>query len=187
MKVINSKLDGVLFFQTEKHWDNRGFFQETFNKSEFEKALKERSLPVPEFKQDNIIYSNFGVLRGLHYQSTPHEQGKLVSVIKGKVLDIAVDLRKGSKTYGQYDWCVINTSNNLQMWIPEGFAHGVLALEDNTIIQYKTTEHQHKESEVVINCFDEKLDIDWGVPKSCIILSNKDKNGISFNDFNLFN
>ncbi len=169
-QVIAEPLPGLLLLQPKVFKDNRGYFVESYNKLD----LEETGIKL-DFVQDNQAMSSFGVVRGLHYQLPPYAQAKLVRVIKGKILDIAVDIRKSSPTFGQYFAIELSDENFLQLFIPKGFAHGYSVLEDNTIVFYKTDEYYHPEAEGGINVFDPKLNIDWGLAREQIIISEKDK------------
>jgi dTDP-4-dehydrorhamnose 3,5-epimerase len=149
---------------------------ETFNESRYNEVLKN-----VQFVQDNFSSSNKGVLRGLHFQKPPYSQGKLVQVITGSALDVAVDLRKDSDTYGQHVKVILSSEKRNQFWIPEGFAHGFLALEDNTIFSYKCTNYYNPQSEVTILWNDRNLKIDWQIDNP--IISPKDNEGVLFKDF----
>ncbi len=175
MKVTSLSIPDVLLIEPFVFEDSRGFFFESFREDFFR---KETSLEV-SFVQDNHSKSSQGVLRGLHYQLPPHAQGKLTRVIQGEVLDIAVDIRKSSPTYGQYIAEILSGENKKQLYIPEGFAHGFLTLSDTAEFLYKTTNFYHPESERCILWNDSTLDINW--PKDLNIqLSPKDLSGISF-------
>jgi dTDP-4-dehydrorhamnose 3,5-epimerase len=155
--------------------DDRGYFFESYQKEKF------RNLGIDvDFVQDNESMSHGNVLRGLHFQKPSYAQGKLVRVVRGSVLDVAVDLRKASKTYGKWESSVLSADNKLMMWIPEGFAHGFLILEDDTIFQYKCTNNYNKESECGIIWNDPDLQIIWGVDNP--LVSEKDLQGILFRD-----
>jgi dTDP-4-dehydrorhamnose 3,5-epimerase len=176
MKFINAEIEGLVIVEPNIFKDERGYFFESYNKDVFFQAgIKS------EFIQDNQSLSQKGVLRGLHFQKPPHAQAKLVSVIKGSVLDVAVDLRKNSKTYGQSQSIVLSEENKKMFYIPEGFAHGFLTLEDNTIFSYKCSNFYNKDSEDAILWSDESLDINWGCDKP--ILSDKDKRTQKFNEY----
>ncbi|TGK78422.1 dTDP-4-dehydrorhamnose 3,5-epimerase [Leptospira noumeaensis] len=170
MKTKEFSISGpVLIFPTV-HGDDRGFFLESFKASEY------ASLGIPSlFSQDNHSKSNKNVLRGLHYQAPPMDQGKLVRVVKGSVLDVAVDIRKNSKTYGQHVSVILTEKKHEIFWVPSGFAHGFLVLEDNTEFLYKVTNEYSKESEGGILFNDPALGIDWGISTEACILSAKDK------------
>ena len=175
MKVTPLDIPDVLLIEPKIYQDDRGFFFESFNLNEFKKAT---SLDIT-FVQDNHSKSSQGVLRGLHYQLPPHAQGKLVRVIQGEVLDIAVDVRKSSPTYGKYVAEILSSDNKKQLYIPEGFAHGFLTLSDTSEFLYKTTDFYHPESELCILWDDATLNIEW--PRDLNIqLSPKDLLGISF-------
>ena len=176
MEVIKTSLADVFILEPAVFGDPRGYFFEVFNRETF----RDFGLDI-EFKQDNQSKSQKGVLRGLHFQRPPFAQGKLVRVIKGSVLDVAVDLRKNSPDYGKHHKTVLTGDNKLMFWIPPGFAHGFLTLDDNTIFTYKCTEVYNKESEGVILWNDPDLDIDWGEKNP--ILSERDRNGIPFRIF----
>ncbi|WP_107038456.1 dTDP-4-dehydrorhamnose 3,5-epimerase [Brumimicrobium mesophilum] len=169
MKIIETGIEGLIGIETRVFGDERGYFFESFN----EKTWKENVGDLPNFVQDNESMSHKGVLRGLHFQKTPHSQGKLVRVIQGSVLDVAVDLRKDSPTYGQHYKMILSGENKQQFYVPEGFAHGFLTLEDNTIFSYKCTNLYNQESEGGLMWNDPKLNIDWGIDHP--ILSEKDR------------
>ena len=176
MNIIETKINGLLILEPLVFGDDRGWFMESFNQKKFEQALKERGLEVPNFVQDNHSYSQKGVLRGLHYQLNPHAQGKLVRVVQGRAWDVAVDIRENSDTYGKWVGVELSAENHKQFWIPEGFAHGFIALEDNTQFLYKTTNYYNRESERAILWNDPNIAIDWPLSKiSEILVSNKDK------------
>lgn len=176
MNAIKTDIPGVLIFEPRVFGDERGFFFESFSQAIFNEAV---GYDV-KFVQDNHSRSAKGVLRGLHFQLEPFAQGKLVRCVSGSVLDVAVDIRKTSPHYGQ--WVAVNLSaqNKRQLWIPEGFAHGFLALEDNTEFLYKTTNYYHPESERSIRWDDPSLNIKWGVTSPGI--SAKDKIAAAFSE-----
>jgi dTDP-4-dehydrorhamnose 3,5-epimerase len=176
MKIIQTEIPDLLIIEPKVFEDQRGYFYEAYNK----KIFRENGITA-EFVQDNQSLSQKGVLRGLHFQAPPHAQGKLVSVIKGAVLDVAVDIRKNSATYGKYVAIVLSEKNKTLFWIPEGFAHGFLTLEDDTIFTYKCTNFYNKESEGCISWDDKDLNINWG--EKSPVLSDKDKTGVAFKDF----
>jgi dTDP-4-dehydrorhamnose 3,5-epimerase len=181
MKVIPLSIPDVLLIEPDVFEDARGFFFESFRVDVFK---KETSLNV-SFVQDNHSRSSQGVLRGLHYQIPPHAQGKLVRVIQGEVLDIAVDIRKSSPTYGQYVTEILSSDNKKQLYIPEGFAHGFLTLSITSEYLYKTTDFYHTQSERCILWNDATLNINW--PKDLNIqVSPKDLLGQSFKSSELF-
>lgn len=157
-------------FEPKVFADARGYFFESFNQQTFADAGINTS-----FVQDNESCSNRGVVRGLHYQYPPFAQAKLVRVVRGKVLDVVLDIRKNSPTYGKSFSIELSEKNKMQLFIPHGFAHGFSVLEDNTIFQYKCDNLYSKESEGGIYCFDASLNIDWGVAADAAIISDKDK------------
>ena len=175
MKVNPLSIPDVLLIEPQIFEDARGFFFESFNLEVFQKFT---STSVA-FVQDNHSKSSRGVLRGLHYQLPPHAQGKLVRVIEGEVLDVAVDIRKSSPSFGQYVAEILSADNKKQMWIPEGFAHGFLTLSETSEFLYKTTHYYHRDSERCILWNDKTLNIDW--PQDLKIeLSAKDSLGQTF-------
>lgn len=176
MELVKTTIDGLLIIKPDVFKDERGYFFESYNKERFAKA----GLNM-DFVQDNESKSDKGVLRGLHFQKPPYAQGKLVRVIKGSVMDVAVDLRKESPTYGKWESVVLTEENKLQFWIPEGFAHGFVALEDNTIFNYKCTNVYNKESEGSILWNDPDINISWNIDNP--ILSEKDKISPLFKNF----
>ncbi|MBL7889493.1 MAG: dTDP-4-dehydrorhamnose 3,5-epimerase [Bacteroidia bacterium] len=176
MEITKTPIEGLLIIQPKVFEDDRGHFFESYNKSDF----ITNGINV-DFVQDNQSLSQAGVLRGLHFQNPPFAQGKLVRVIKGAVLDIAVDIRKNSKTYGEHFSIILNEQNKTQFWIPEGFAHGFLTLENNTIFSYKCTNYYNKASEGCILWNDPVLNINWDIKNP--VLSEKDKVGEAFNKF----
>ena len=170
MKVIKTKLEGVVIIEPQVFFDDRGYFFESFSQQRF----NEQVAPIT-FVQDNESKSSYGVLRGLHFQKPPFAQSKLVRVVKGKVLDVAVDLRKGSPTFGQYESVVLSEENKRQFFIPQGFAHGFAVLSEEAIFQYKCDNYYAPQSEGAIAWNDSNLDIDWKIPAEDIILSAKDQ------------
>lgn len=176
MEVIETKIKGLLIIKPKVFADTRGYFFESYN----EDVFKQNGIHV-HFVQDNQSLSNAGVLRGLHFQAPPHDQGKLVRVINGAVLDIAVDIRKNSATYGQHVAIELNEENKTMFYIPSGFAHGFLTLRDNTIFSYKCTNLYNKASEGCILWNDRDLNINWNIQNP--ILSDKDLIGTPFKDF----
>ena len=166
MNVIETKIEGLLILEPRVFGDDRGWFMESFNQKTFEQILKERNLDVPQFVQDNHSFSQKNTLRGLHFQKAPYAQGKLVRVVQGKAWDVAVDIRPESKTYGQWVGVELSGENHKQFWIPEGFAHGFIALEDNTQFLYKTTDYYAKDCERSIVWNDQDLAIDWQIEEN---------------------
>lgn len=177
MKIIETGFKGLFALEPDVFEDQRGYFFEAWNYERF----KQYGLDV-NFVQDNQSMSGANVLRGLHFQLPPWEQGKLVRVISGSVLDVALDLRKAEPTYGQYFKYHISAQKKNMLWLPPGFAHGFLTLEENTIFFYKCSQIYNKESEASIAWFDPQLNIDWGIENP--IVSEKDKNAPLFKDFN---
>ena len=170
MKVIKTKLEGVVIIEPQVFFDDRGYFFESFSQQRF----KEQVAPIT-FVQDNELKSSYGVLRGLHFQKPPFAQSKLVRVVKGKVLDVAVDLRKGSPTFGQYESVVLSEENKRQFFIPQGFAHGFAVLSEEAIFQYKCDNYYAPQSEGSVRWNDPTIAIDWQLPEKDIILSAKDE------------
>ncbi len=173
MKIIETHIPGLIEIEPNIFGDERGYFYESYNKDAFVKAGI-----TAEFVQDNQSLSSKGVLRGLHFQNPPHAQGKLVRVIHGSVLDVAVDIRVGSPTYGKHHKVILSGENKKMFWVPPGFAHGFLTLEDDTIFAYKCTGMYNKESEGSINWNDPTLKIDWNVENPSV--SGKDKEAPGF-------
>lgn len=170
MNVIETKIPGVVIIEPRLFPDARGYFFESFSKREFEEKVGKI-----EFVQDNESKSSYGVLRGLHFQKPPYAQSKLVRVVKGAVLDVAVDIRKGSPTFGQHVAVELTEDNHRQFFIPRGFAHGFAVLTDEVIFQYKCDNFYAPASEGAIAWDDPDLGIDWRVPAEKVILSEKDK------------
>ncbi len=176
MQIIKTKIPDLLIIKPDVFEDERGYFFESYNREKFVQAgIKYK------FVQDNESKSQKGVLRGLHFQNPPHAQGKLVRVMKGAVLDVAVDIRKKSPTYGKWASIELSESNKMMCWIPPGFAHGFVTLEDNTVFFYKCTNVYNKQSEGSIRWNDPDLNIDWKTKNP--ILSEKDKIVPFFKDF----
>lgn len=183
MNVIETKIKDLLILEPRIFADERGWFMESFNQQLFEKILAEHGLDVPKFVQDNHSLSQKGVLRGLHYQIDPHAQGKLVRVVQGRAWDVAVDIRQDSLTFGEWVGVELSGRNHKQFWIPAGFAHGFIALEDNTQFLYKTTDYYSKESERSIVWNDPSLNIKWPVEENMVIqLTDKDRMAKSFKE-----
>lgn len=176
MEIIKTPIADLDVIKPKVFTDERGKFFESFNQKEFcEKVANVK------FVQDNHSVSKSGVLRGIHLQKKPFEQGKLVRVIKGEIYDVAVDLRSNSKTFLQYFGINLSSENKLQLWIPEGFGHGFLTLSESAEVAYKATNYYAKESEITIKYNDPDIGIDWPNDKSFII-SQKDKEGILISD-----
>ncbi len=172
MNVRPTAIPDVLVIEPRVHGDARGFFLESFNRKALEAALRR---PL-DFVQDNHSSSARGVLRGLHYQ-LPHPQAKLVRVIRGEVFDVAVDLRRGSPTFGRWVGERLSADNKLQVWIPEGFAHGFLVLSDQAEVLYKTTDYWHPEDEHCVRWDDPELAIAWPLEGVAPVVSSKDAAG----------
>lgn len=165
MKLVATPLHGVVIVEPTAFGDERGWFMETFNEPRWLAGLAALGLPAPpRFVQDNHSCSQAGVLRGLHYQLPPHAQGKLVRVVQGAAFDVAVDIRVGSPTFGQWFGAELNADNRRQLWVPPGFAHGFLALQDNTHFLYKTTDVYAKDCERAIRWDDPAIGITWPLP-----------------------
>jgi dTDP-4-dehydrorhamnose 3,5-epimerase len=169
-------INGLLVIKPKVFEDERGYFFESYN----EQLLEQAGLAA-KFVQDNQSLSQKNVLRGLHFQMPPFAQGKLVRVIKGAVLDVVLDIRKNSPTYGKHFLIELNEQNKTMLWIPEGFAHGFLTLHNNTIFYYKCTNYYNKQSEGCIFWNDTDLTINWGIDTP--LLSEKDKAGTAFKNF----
>lgn len=174
MKIVETKIDGVFIIEPKVYLDNRGFFFESFNHKQFCEGIGKDV----NFKQDNHSRSQKGVLRGLHFQNSPHEQGKLVRCTKGEVFDVVIDLRTGSESFGNWYGTVLSEDNKKQLWIPEGCAHGFMTLSEEADFLYKTTDYYHPESECCIIWNDADLDIRW--PSGNVTVSEKDNKGSSF-------
>ena len=170
MKVIETEIEGVFMLEPWVFGDDRGYFFESFSLKHFEEKVSKTV-----FVQDNESKSKYGVLRGLHYQLPPYTQAKLVRVVKGRVLDVAVDIRKGSPTFGKYVAVELSEENKLQFFLPKGFAHGFAVLSEEAIFQYKCDEYYAPDYEGAICYDDPDLGIDWRLPLKDIILSEKDK------------
>ena len=165
MRLLATELPGVVVVEPAVFADDRGWFMESWNQARFDAALAALGLPAPRpFVQDNHSCSQAGVLRGLHYQLPPHPQGKLVRVVRGAAFDVAVDIRRGSATFGQWVGAQLSAANHRQLWIPEGFAHGFLALEDDTHFLYKTTDVYAKACERAVRWDDPAIGIRWPLP-----------------------
>lgn len=171
MEVIRTEIEGVLLLRPDVYRDSRGYFCETFSARRF----RELTGVDTEFVQDNEARSVYGVLRGLHYQKGEHSQAKLVRVSEGRVLDVVVDIRPDSPSYGRHVAVELSSDNFLQLYIPRGFAHGYAVLSDTVVFQYKTDRYYCPESEGAILWNDPSLGIDWLLPEEDIILSEKDR------------
>ena len=176
MDITTTNIEGLLIIKPRVFGDERGYFFESFR----EDIMKSNGV-TSKFVQDNQSMSSKGILRGLHFQKDPFAQGKLVRVIKGSVLDVAVDIRKKSPTYGQHFLIELNEENKTMFYIPPGFAHGFLTLEDDTLFSYKCTNYYNKESEGAIRWNSKSLNVDWGIVNP--ILSSKDATAPTFDEF----
>ena len=170
----NKHIEGPIIFNPKIHKDDRGYFLESWNQNTFNKLTNSNF----EFVQDNHSYSKKGVLRGLHYQIKPHGQGKLVRCIRGEVFDVIVDIRRESKTFGQWASVILSKDNKSIIWIPEGFAHGFLTLSKYAEVLYKTTKFWSKEAERTILWNDDKIKIKWPTIQKEILVSEKDRSGV---------
>ncbi|MFC7774830.1 dTDP-4-dehydrorhamnose 3,5-epimerase [Flavobacterium sp. GCM10027622] len=171
MNFIETNLPGCFIIEPKVFHDDRGYFMESFNQNTFEKGIGQKI----NFVQDNQSFSSKGVLRGLHYQCGEHAQAKLVRVLEGEVLDVAVDLRQGSPTYGQSYSILLSAENKKQFFIPRGFAHGFLVLSDTATFFYKCDNFYNKESEGGLIYNDATVNVDWGFPTNELIISDKDQ------------
>ena len=177
MKFFKASIPGLIIIEPKKLYDERGFFTESFRKDLFEEFLGKKI----NFCQENLSESKYGVLRGLHFQIEPFAQSKLVSVLNGKILDVAVDIRKNSKYYGKSFNIELDDLNNKQLFIPKGFAHGFIVLSETARVSYKVDNYYNPKSERGINFNDSKLGLDWKVNEKSIILNKKDESYPSFN------
>lgn len=178
MEVIKTEIDGVVIIEPRVFKDARGYFFESYSKREFDEKVRR-----VDFVQDNESMSTRGVMRGLHFQRPPYTQSKLVRCVKGRVLDVAVDIRKGSPTYGKHVAVELSEENHRQFFVPRGFAHGFAVLSDEAVFQYKCDNYYHPESEGGISIADESLGIDWQVEPASAILSEKDLKHVLLRDF----
>ena len=178
MKISTTKIEGLLILEPRIFPDDRGYFYESYNKQKYADAGI-----VGDFVQDNQSFSQKGALRGLHGQADPFAQGKLVRVLQGRVLDVAVDIRKNSPTFGQHVTVELSGDNHVQFWVPPGFLHGFVTLEDDTIFTYKVTNFYDKASEIGVIWNDPTLAINWGIDEKDALLSPKDTVLPAFADF----
>ena len=178
MEVIKTAIDGVVIIEPKVFKDQRGYFFESFSQREFEAKVRKIN-----FVQDNESMSSYGVMRGLHFQRPPYTQSKLVRCVKGKVLDVAVDIRKGSPTYGQHVAVELSEDNHRQFFVPRGFAHGFAVLTDTAVFQYKCDNFYSPQADGGISIKDESLGIDWKIPTDKAILSEKDTLHSCLKDF----
>ena len=169
MEVIKTAIEGVYIIEPKVFGDARGYFFESFSEREFKEKVGDI-----HFVQDNESMSKYGVMRGLHFQRPPYAQSKLVRCVKGKVIDVAVDIRKGSPTYGQHVAVLLTEENHRQFFIPQGFAHGFAVLSESAVFQYKCDNFYHPEADGGISILDESLGIDWGLAMEEALLSEKD-------------
>ena len=170
MNIIKTEIEGLVIVEPRIFRDDRGYFYESFSQREFEENVCHTT-----FVQDNQSMSSYGVVRGLHFQKPPYCQSKLVRCIKGAVLDVAVDIRKGSPTFGKYVAVELTEDNHRQFFVPRGFAHGFAVLSDEAVFQYKCDNYYNRESEGAIAWNDEQIAVDWRLPSEKVILSEKDK------------
>ncbi|NNT71060.1 dTDP-4-dehydrorhamnose 3,5-epimerase [Flavobacterium sp. IMCC34852] len=171
MNFIPTKLEGCFIIEPKIILDERGYFMESFNEKTFQNGVGQEV----HFVQDNQSYSSKGVLRGLHYQTGVHAQAKLLRVLQGEVLDVAVDLRSNSPTYGQYESVILSGENQRQFFVPRGFAHGFLVTSNTAVFFYKCDNFYNKESEAGVIYNDKTINIDWGFPVENLIISEKDR------------
>lgn len=169
MEIIKTAIDGVVIIKPRIFTGSRGYFFESFSQREFDEKVR----PI-QFVQDNESKSSYGVMRGLHYQKMPYTQSKLVRCVRGRVLDVAVDIRRGSPTFGRHVAAELSEDNHLQLFIPRGFAHGFAVLSDEAVFQYKCDNFYEPQSEGGIQLIDDTLGIDWRIPTDHAILSEKD-------------
>ena len=178
MEIIKTAIEGLVIIEPKVFKDTRGYFFESFSQREFEEKVRKI-----KFVQDNESMSSYGVMRGLHFQRPPYSQSKLVRCVKGKVLDVAVDIRKGSPTYGHHVAVELTEENHRQFFVPRGFAHGFAVLSETAIFQYKCDNFYAPEADGGISIKDESLDIDWQIPTENAILSEKDIKHVCLKDF----
>lgn len=178
MEVIKTDIEGVVIIEPRVFEDSRGYFFESFSQREFDEKVRKIN-----FVQDNESMSSYGVMRGLHFQRPPYAQSKLVRCVKGKVLDVAVDIRKGSPTYGKYVAVELSEENHRQFFIPRGFAHGFAVLSDTAVFQYKCDNFYAPEADGGISIQDDSLGIDWQIPADKAVLSGKDMKHLCLKDF----
>lgn len=179
MNIIKTDIEGLIIIEPRVFGDARGYFFESFSRRDFAAAT---GLDI-NFVQDNESSSRYGVVRGLHFQLPPFSQSKLVRVVKGSVLDVAVDIRGGSPTYGRYVAVELTGDNKRQFFIPKGFAHGFAVLSETAVFQYRCDEYYHPEAEGAIAWDDPQLAINWQIPVAEVILSEKDRHHQLFNQF----
>ncbi len=178
MEVLKTAIEGLVIIEPKVFGDSRGYFFESFSQRDFEAQVRKIN-----FVQDNESMSSYGVMRGLHFQRPPYAQSKLVRCVKGKVLDVAVDIRKGSPTYGQHVAVELSEENHRQFFIPRGFAHGFAVLSETAVFQYKCDNFYAPEADEGISIVDGTLGIDWQIPVEKALLSEKDTKHICLKDF----
>ncbi len=183
MNITKTRIDGILILEPKVFNDARGYFFESFSQREFDEKVAPLLGHTVHFVQDNESMSSYGVMRGLHFQLPPFTQSKLVRCVKGRVLDVAVDLRKGSPTYGQHAAVELTEDNHRQFFIPHGFAHGFAVLSETAVFQYKCDQFYHPEAEGGIAITDRSLGIDWQLSTDHAILSDKDTRHPMLKDF----
>ena len=179
MEIIKTAIEGLLIIKPRVFEDARGYFFESFSQREFEEKVGKVN-----FVQDNESMSSYGVMRGLHFQRPPYTQSKLVRCVRGTVLDVAVDIRKGSPTYGQHVAVELSEQNHLQFFIPHGFAHGFSVLSETAVFQYKCDNFYAPQADDGISILDKSLNIDWRIPVENALLSEKDTKHLLLQDFN---
>ena len=183
MEIVKTDLEGVFILEPKVFGDNRGYFFEVFSQREFDEKIAPLLGHKIIFVQDNESMSSYGVMRGLHFQRPPFTQSKLVRCVKGAVLDVAVDIRKGSPSYGKHVAVELTQDNHRQFFVPRGFAHGFAVLSETAVFQYKCDNFYHPEADGGINIFDDYLGIDWRIPTDKAILSEKDTRHPLLKDF----
>ena len=183
MNIIETPLKGAIIIEPKIFKDARGYFFESFSQRDFDSQVAPLLGHNVQFVQDNESMSSYGVMRGLHFQRPPYTQSKLLRCVRGKVLDVAVDIRKGSPTYGQHLAVELSEENKRQFFISRGFAHGFAVLSETAVFQYKCDEFYHPESDGGINILDSSLDIDWRIPVEKALLSEKDTKHPLLKDF----
>ena len=179
INIIKTEIEGVVIIEPKIFGDSRGYFFESWSQQEFDVLVR----PV-NFVQDNESISSYGVMRGLHFQRPPYTQSKLVRCVKGAVLDVAVDIRKGSPTYGQHVAVELTEDNHRQFFVPRGFAHGFAVLSETAVFQYKCDNFYAPQADGGISILDDSLGIDWRIPTDKAILSDKDTKHVCLEDFN---
>lgn len=183
MEIIKTAIEGVLIIEPRVFKDPRGYFFESFSQREFDEKVSPILGHTISFVQDNESMSSFGVMRGLHFQRPPYTQSKLVRCVKGAVLDVAVDIRTGSPTYGKHVAVALTEDNHRQFLVPRGFAHGFVVLSETAVFQYKCDEFYHPEADGGISILDTSLGIDWHIPTEKALLSEKDTKHACLKDF----